>query len=284
MSGMPARTDKRFRRAYVKPTKRKDWRSLLRPAAKIVAVGILAGYGLYRGTVVVANAHVLQIDHIEVRGNKRFSTGEVLSALDGLRGQNLMRSDLALWRERLTSSAWVKDAALRRSLPSTVEVVIFEREPIGIGRLPTGLYLVDEEGTVIDQYGPAYADLNLPIIDGLIPTGDTKTRADSGRAELAAQLIRSLVASPAVARKLSQIDVSDPHNAAVLLEGDPVLIYVGEDHFLTRLQSYLDLSGALRARVERIDYVDVRFDDRIYVRPAAKAGKSAPAAVQTIKR
>ena len=47
---------------------------------------------------------------------------------------------------RLLASPWVRDAALRRSLPSTVEVVVAEREPIGIGRIGGELYLVDERG------------------------------------------------------------------------------------------------------------------------------------------
>ena len=37
--------------------------------------------------------------------------------------------------ERLLASPWVRDAALRRSLPSTIEVVVPERQPIGIGRM-----------------------------------------------------------------------------------------------------------------------------------------------------
>ena len=43
------------------------------------------------------------------------------------------------------------------------------------------------------------------------------------------------------------------------------MIQLGEDQFLPRLQSYLQLARALRERVADIDYVDLRFDDRIYV-------------------
>ena len=70
----------------------------------------------------------------------------------------------------------MRDAALRRSLPSTVEVVVSERQPIGIGRINGELYLVDERGVVIDQYGPQYADLDLPIIDGLAARRPTTAR------------------------------------------------------------------------------------------------------------
>ena len=36
------------------------------------------------------------------------------------------------------------------------------------------------------------------------------------------------------------------------------------------MQSYVDLAPALRDRVPEIDYVDLRFDERVYVRPVKK--------------
>ena len=77
-----------------------------------------------------------------------------------------------------------------------------------------------------------------------------------------------------MARRVSQIDVTDVHNASVILSGDSAVIYVGEDQFLQRLQSYVELAPTLRARVPDIDYVDLRFDERIYVRPTGKPGRA----------
>ena len=275
MSPVSAPADKRFRRAHTKPTRRRSWRALLVPAAKYGLVAALAGFGLYRGGSVVADARVLQIDRIVVHGNRRLSSGEVMAVLSGLRGESLMWTNLDAWRQRLLASPWVKDAALRRSLPSTVDVAISEREPIGIARMRDALYLVDDNGVVIDEYGPQYADLDLPIIDGLSAGDDGETTTDPSRAELAARLIGSLRPKSDVAKRLSQVDVADAHNASVILTGDPAVIYVGEDRFLLRLQSYLELAPTLRERVPDIDYVDLRFDDRIYVRPTAKTGTKA---------
>ena len=68
--------------------------------------------------------------------------------------------------------------------------------------------------------------------------------------------------------------MSDVHNAAVILTGDSARIQLGEDRFLVRLQSYLDLAATLRERVAEIDSVDLRFDDRIYVRPIGKSKRA----------
>lgn len=271
MSTVSAPADKRFRRAHVKPGRRRGtWRLLIRP---VVRHGVLAGlalYGAYRGGGAVMNARTLQVDRIAVSGTERLSVGEVLALLNGLRGENIVWTDLSAWRLRLLSSPWVRDAALRRSLPSTVEVVVSERKPVGVARIEGELYLVDDRAVVIDAYGPPYAGLDLPIIDGLTaPAGEPGAGPDEARADLAARLIAAVASRPDVARRISQIDVSDVHNAAVILSGDPAVLYVGEDRFLPRLQSYLDLVQALRERVQEIDYVDLRFDDRIYVRPSS---------------
>jgi cell division protein FtsQ len=232
----------------------------------VLAILILA-YGAYLGSKGVAQADALQVNRIIVRGNERLSDGEVLAVLSGLRGESLVWTDLDRWRRRLVASPWVRDAALRRSLPSTVEVVVWERQPVGIGRLNEVMYLVDERGGIIDQYGPQYADLDLPIVDGLsisiTPEGPV---ADATRAQLASRVINALKANADIARRLSQIDVADLRDARVILSGDTAVISLGDDQFLARLQNYLELAPALRERVADIDHVDVRFENRIYVR------------------
>jgi cell division protein FtsQ len=284
VSAVAAPADRRFRRAHVKPSRRRrNWRAIALPAIRHGVVAAVVVFALYRGARVSANAHLLQVDRIVVHGNERLSRGEVLAVLNGLRGESLLWTDLDAWRRRLLASPWVRDAALRRSLPSTVDVVVTERQPIGIARINGGdMYLVDERGVIIDQYGPQYANFDLPIIDGLSAANQAGLLTDERRAELAARLMAALRGKPEVARHVSQIDVTDLHNASVILNGDPAVIQLGEDLFLPRLQSYLDLRAALRERVPDIDNVDLRFDDHIYVRPTSVphgATASRPASV-----
>jgi cell division protein FtsQ len=269
MSPVAAPSDRRFRRAHVKPGRRRGWLvATAKPALKALVLAALALYAVYRGGSVVTHASILQIDDIVIRGNGRLSNGEVLAVLGGLRGENIVTTDLDSWRRRLMASPWVREAAFRRSLPSTVEVTVTERTPIAIGRITGEMYLVDERGTVIDLYGPQYGDLDLPIVDGLAALETGGAMLDEARADLAARLIESVHADPDVAAQLSQVDVADLHNAKVILNDDPAVVFVGHDRFLPRIRTYLQLASALRQRVPEIEYVDLRFDGRIYVRPA----------------
>ena len=130
----------------------------------------------------------------------------------------------------------------------------------------------------IDEYGPHYANFDLPIIDGLVQAPrNGKPSIDRARAQLAARVIDSVAPNATLASRLSQIDVGDVHNAMVLLDDDPAWLYLGEEQFRERLQSYVEVAAALREQVAaEIDYVDLRYGERVYVKqrngtPAAPA-------------
>ncbi len=260
-------TDRRFRRAQIRPARRRRIGEALRYLMRGLVSIVVVAAGAYWGPVVVSQTALLRIDTISVDGNQHLSDGEVLALLGQLVGSNILTADLEGQRDRLLTSSWVETATLRRVLPSTVEVTVVERTPIGLGRFAGHLYLVDATGTVIDEYGPRFTRFRLPIIDGLVPPGEQGVVAGGPRAQLAARLIAALQVRAELSQRVSQIDVQDPYNAVVLLIDDPTRLHLGDEQFVARLDEYLELAPALRARVPEIDYVDLRFDQRVYVRP-----------------
>jgi cell division protein FtsQ len=270
-----APAEKNFRRARVRPgSKKAPASSVLRVVSwrlgRWALAGLVVAYAGYRATTLVLHASGLQVRKIAVHGNVRVSSGEVQALVDGLRGSSILMADLASYRTRLKRSPWIADVALRRVLPSTVEVFVAERRPIGHCRFGETIYLVDTDG-LIDEFGPQYSEFDLPIIDGLVRSPDSgQPSIDETRAELAARVIDAVAPRKDIAERISQIDVRDLHNAVVMLQDDPALLHLGDEKFLERLQSYVDLAPALRQQVRDIDYVDLRFGERVYVHPAKK--------------
>lgn len=272
-----APADRRFLRAQVKPgRKRTPWRTRLRVARALCAACLFVAL-LWQAGAALVRSDMMRVRHIVVSGNHRLGEGEVTALLDGLVGSHILAVDLERWRRKVLECPWVEAATLRRSLPSTIEVVVSEPNPIAVGRIGDELYLVDDRGAVIDEYGPRYGDLDLPILDGLgsVPGRDEET--DRRRARLAARVLAAVGARQDLARRISQLDVSDPRDAVVIMDGDTARIRLGEDRFLERLESYLDLAPTLRERVPGIDYVDLRFGERVYVGPQAHGREQARA-------
>jgi cell division protein FtsQ len=273
MTPVAAPADKRFRRARVSPARKRRWRPPWWTIARLAAASIIVGFALYQTIGFVLASAALTVTRITVQGNHRMSRGEVLGLLEGLSGASIVMTDLEGWRRKLLTSPWVADASIRRMLPGTLAVAIEERQPVGIGRIRGALYLIDRTGAVIDEFGPNYADLDLPIVDGLAAVNEDDGSVDEARAALAGRLMSELAQRPGLAAQVSQIDVSDVRNAVVLLKGDTALLRVGDERFSERLQSYLDLIPALREQMPDIDYVDLRFGERVYVRPQGTGDK-----------
>lgn len=269
-----APVEKNFRRANaVKPVKKRAGRTLVSwRVISLCAAGVLGLYATYRTFHLVVHAAGLQVRRIVVQGNVRLSSGEVRALVDGLRGTSILTADLEQYRARLMESPWVGDVALRRILPSTIEVFVSERQPIGLCRIGRQLYLLDRSGTIIEEFGPQYAQFDLPIIDGLmrVPSSGAPV-VDERRVELAARVIDAMAANKDLSARLSQIDVSDPLDAVVLIEHDPALLHLGTERFAERLQGYIDLAPTLRETAPEIDYADLRFDERIYIKPTGSA-------------
>jgi cell division protein FtsQ len=271
-----APADKRFRRSHVHPGKKRRWI----PSGRAVAVGLAASiflvYGVSRAAGLALTADALTVSKIALAGAHHTAPGEALALLDGLRGSSIVTVDLEHWRQKLLEAPWVADVAMRRVFPRTVSVEITEREPLGIGRIGNSLYLIDREGTIIDEFGPKYAGFDLPIIDGLATaSGAHDDEEDAARAVLAGRVLEDLQRRPDLAGLVSQVDVSNVRDAVVILKDDTALIHTGDDRFAERVQAYLDLAQRLRDDVPQIDSVDLRFGDRVFVKPSGAPVASA---------
>jgi len=274
-----APADRRFRRSQIHATRRRHVRArpVWRALKAVVLLGALAAAGSWAAAAVI-DLPWLRVQHIRVHGNQRVHAGEITALLEGMTGQNLVAVDLDRWRAKLFASAWVADATLRRRLPGTIDVEIRERVPMGIARAGADLFLIDAAGTVIDEFGPRYADCDLPIIDGLIPAPvSAPPKIDRARGQLVSRLMSELRTRPELAKRVSQIDARNLHDVRVILDGDPAVVRLGETQFAERLQSYVGLQATLREQVPDIDYVDVRFGERVYVGVTPQRAAPAPA-------
>ncbi len=234
----------------------------------VVLLGaLLAGMSQWAGALL--SVSFLAIDDFVVQGHETLSESEVLALVEPLRGQNILAADLELGRTWLVRSPRLRDGALRRVLPSTIEVFVSEWPPVAVARFAERMYLIDETGGLVDEYGPRFASFDLPIVHGLVPDGAEASIVDPVRMALANRVLRQLAPRPDVFNSVSQIDVTNPDDAVVLLNDDPALLHLGSDRFLERLMSYAELAPTLRVQVTDIDYVDLRFGSRVFVGPAA---------------
>lgn len=264
--GVPIPADRRFRRAETPPVRRRRHGrifSVVRGLVVIAALAVAAAYGGRR----LLESDMFLVDDITVRGTSRLTVAEVEALLAGVRNENVFLVDFEHYRQQVMTSSWVEQVALSRVLPATLVVDVVERTPVAVARLNQYLYLVDRTGTIIDDYRADYASYDLPIVDGLFDQGTAGgDLVDRERMVLTAGLLDELASRPDLADRLSQVDVSNVRDVAVMIDDDTAWLYLGQAEYVQRLERYLDIRPALLDRFGSIDYADLKFDGRIYVR------------------
>jgi cell division septal protein FtsQ len=217
---------------------------------------------------LLLSAPGLAVDRVLVRGHTRLSAADIERRLTGVRGTNILRVDLEASRARVLESPWVAHAMLWRVLPSTIEVRVVERVPEVLARIGQQLFLMDASGVLLAEFGPSFGALDLPIVDGVAvaPTRGAPARVDPARLAVTRRLLDALEARPDLRARVSQIDATNPHDVVVLLDDDAAYLHLGDDQFVERLTVYQEMSQTLIDQFQNIDYVDLRFEGRLFVR------------------
>jgi cell division protein FtsQ len=217
----------------------------------------------------------LRVARVEVRGSRFLSEGEVRELLGPAVGENILGLDISALKARLRASPWVEDATVTRTLPDTLRVEVHERAPLALAEVER-LYLMDEDGVLIDMYGPRTAGFDLPIVRGL---ANVDVEARRARAERAGALLADL---GDLAAEVSEVEVEDSGDLRVVLRGDGEVLRLGTPPYRASVLTFLGLRKELTTRCPDALYFDLRFRDRIYakqpLRPVAPIENQPPPA------
>lgn len=231
-------------------------------ALVVFGIVLLASLWLYN---YLTSSSRLAIREIRVIGMNRASAEEVERLLADLKGENIFLVPLESYRRRIEALNRVKEASLRRVLPSRLVCSIREREPIAL--VFCGRFLeVDGEGMVMpeDELSPL---LDLPIITGLPGTVLREGRVcrDKGlRGALEALRICKSFGGEFV-ENISEIRIGRGGVSLVSLRGGYVVV-LGHSDFENRLKKFFVFRNAASDGGEAARYIDLRFEDQIVLR------------------
>ncbi|MCZ8178137.1 MAG: cell division protein FtsQ/DivIB [Rhizobium sp.] len=109
---------------------------------------VVGGHGPIVMQTVTSKAG-FAVEDVRVSGNQHTSEIDILQLL-GLDGStSLLGLDIAAARQALSQLPWVESAEVRKVYPSTVEVVLRERQAFGIWQHGSDLSLIERSGSVI---------------------------------------------------------------------------------------------------------------------------------------
>jgi cell division protein FtsQ len=251
-------------------------------ALKIVAVlgvVILLAAGAFYSYRYVYTSDLFALRNISIDGCKHLDPGKVDTMIRQNFQANLLRIDLDKLRSYLEQVPWIRKAEIRRLLPASLRISIQERVPSVIAEIGDELELLDNEGVLLDQYGPGYGKMDVPVFRGL-QGENTEAYAvlqqeNAARVRRGVQVLEELEGgSSEFTRAISEIDLSDPANVRVLLVNDTAEISLGDKDFLKRFEDFLAQYPRAKAQYGEMISVDLRFYPQIVYRPKRTAANS----------
>jgi cell division septal protein FtsQ len=136
-----------LRRGAVVPRKKK--RRGVRVAVLALAIG-LAGFGLYR----FFGSSLFALQRIQVSGNRRARTEDVLKAVERWRRTNVIGLDLSPIARAVGVHPWIERVTISKRLPDGLAIRITERRAVALYRDGARLWWLSAEGRPIAVYDP----------------------------------------------------------------------------------------------------------------------------------
>ena len=217
-------------------------------------------------------------DNIEVTGMQNATKAQIMEVMGADIGRNIFFIPLAQQKAQLEQIPWVESASVMRFVPNRLKVEIHERTPVAFARVGPRMFLIDAGGTLM-ELSPKHK-YSFPVILGMNPGEPLSTRAP--RMKTYSEMVRDLDAGGAsYSQDLSEVDVSDLEDVKVRVN-DPagdVLVHLGSSDYLRRYKIYVTHAQGWRRQFEKLESVDLRYDNQIIVNPDAEQRTAKTAAL-----
>lgn len=219
-------------------------------------IGRSADFAARKMSTIMVSAG-FSVSRVTIEGQDRVGNQEILRALKLERGVSTLGFETAAAQERLEKLPLIRRARVMRLLPSQLHVVIEERVPYAIWQNKSALYLVDQDGTVLEKLKDG-ARPNLPLVVG------------AGAAENARDLLDELAHWPQVKAKVqAAIRVADRRWNLKLANG--MEIRLPEENIASALKKVAELDRTQKILSGDAVAVDLRLSDRVTIRLGEEA-------------
>lgn len=224
-----------------------------------IAVSLMLVSALFIGVYVsfVKIKSAFPVRRVIFIGNKHLTSDE-LRELSGIpRNANLITFSGEKVSENLLGSPWIESVSVRKEFPDTVSIKVSEVVPFALLDLKGHLFIINQKGNLLEELKGNIIPF-LPII-----TGDHREREGFSEALALAQTMNDMGLSSE--RDQIEIVISKPEELSSIIDGMVVKLGVGE--YKEKLERLLELEEEIQKRQIAVDYIDLRFANRVIVKP-----------------
>lgn len=252
------RSNRRINKQTAAPRTKKR-RCLLKLFALVLL--ITGAYWGAKYAIDTARKTLFPVKEIVFSGNKHVSESE-LKAIMGINvNESLLELSSKELEGRLLKSPWIKAVSFRKDFPHRFTVRIEESMPYALLEMNGRTFFVDDKGNLLEELKGESIPF-LPIISG-DPFKNSSVFSE------VLNLVRTMKDKGFIAVK-DRIEVIIPHGAGpedISMQVDGMLVKVGHGEYEEKLQRLLELEDEIMRRGIPVDYIDLRFANKVIVKP-----------------
>jgi cell division protein FtsQ len=201
------------------------------------------------------------VHKIVFSGNTHLSDEE-LRAVSGLKGgENLLTLSCRTLAGKMTESRWIRSVSIRKELPDKIIFRIKEAEPFALLDMKGRLFLVDDNGTLLEELKESAVPF-LPVI-----TGDPFSQKEVFSEAI--RLAKAIKDTGLLARK-DHVEIIAHNAEALSVNLDGILVKVGTGDYEEKLERLTQVENEIQKRHIPVDYIDLRFANRVVVKPVTE--------------
>jgi hypothetical protein len=238
-------------------------------------LSLVIGTGGWYCVQFLERSDIFRLTMVSVQGTRMTQKQQILKLGAIEQGINLLSFDIDLAEKRINSHPWIDSVKIKRTWPSTLEVLVREYRPLAMVNIDNEkggvLYYIDHRGKIFSRVNTSQ-DLDFPVITGIETTGmpEGSVIPDKGPAAEAFRFLRLAArGNPIVPlQTISEVHISPEKGLVVYLVDNPFPIYMGYDKINTRYYQLVKLLERLyrKKKVEEIKEIRMDyFEDRILV-------------------
>jgi cell division protein FtsQ len=225
------------------------------PAALLAALIFLASHAVQT---------LFSIRSIVITGNEHLTDDELKSMAGIGTDENLFRISSRSTSSKLAASPWIRSVAVRKEFPDRLLVQISEAEPFALLDMKGKLFIVDDKGTLLEEL----RNIAVPFLPVILSNPYQEKEAFLEAINLA----KAIKNTGLLSRK-DHIEIISHKPQEMSLNADGVVVKIGSGEYEEKLARLADIEQEIKQRNISVDYIDLRFANRVLVSPVNQVVK-----------
>jgi hypothetical protein len=238
-------------------------------------VFILLAFGANAGYEAAAKERYFDVTEVRIEGLSAAPQSEIKRLMGRVEGENSLTLDMRVIGERLLTHPWIESVDMRRTLPSTLVVVVRERVPVFTAVFGAGAWLMDGKGTLIEKVDSP-EQVSIPLLTGArIKNGDGPgpgAAVDRAVADIALMALDKLGGYKLMGKhSLRGLDFAEPGVVKAMFRDTEACVRLPVLKWTDEMERLVTVDHILRARAGQTPSLSLLFSNKVIASYPVKA-------------